>query len=134
MWQALLPRSESARFQQRASAAATPQAKARFEMYSKASCGDDGLPHPIVDGRWSHAGDFVLPGIMFLYINGRIGWAGRESQSHPCKNAAMNEIQIDTSIALKSLMASATWPVAAFGEFTSGQLVESDNKVTVSPR
>ena len=131
----LTPCSESARFQQRASAAATPQAKARFEMYSKASCGDDGLPHLIVDGRWSHAGDFVLPGIMFLYINGCIGWAGREYlKATRGKNAAMSEIQIDTSIALKSLLASATWPLAAFGEFTSGKLVESDTKVTVSPR
>ena len=30
----LTPCAESARFQQRASAASTPQAKARFEMYS----------------------------------------------------------------------------------------------------
>ena len=131
----LTPCSESARFQQRASAASTPQAKARFEMYSKASCGEDGLPHLIVDGRWSHAGDFVLPGLMFLYINGCIGWAGREYlKATRGKNAAMNEIQIDTSIALKSVLASAAWPLAAFGEFTSGKLVESDSKVTVSPR
>ena len=40
-------------------------AKARFEMYSQASCGEDGLPHLIVDGRGSHAGDFVIL-IMFL--------------------------------------------------------------------
>ena len=33
-------------------------------MYSQASCGEDGLPRLIVDG-WSHAGDFVYPGIMF---------------------------------------------------------------------
>ena len=39
----LTPCSESARFQQRASAATTPQAKARFEMYSQAVCGEDGL-------------------------------------------------------------------------------------------
>ena len=129
----LTPCSESARFQQRASAAATPQAKARFEMYSKASCGDDGLPHLIVDGRWSHAGDFVIPGIMFLYINGCIGWAGREYlKATRGKNAAMNEIQIDTTIALKSLAASSRWPIAAFKEFTSGELLEKD--VTVSPR
>ena len=56
----LTPCSESARFQQRAAAADTPQAKARFEMYSQASCGEDGLPHLIVDGRWSHAGDCLL--------------------------------------------------------------------------
>ena len=73
----LTPCAESARFQSRAAAASTPQAKARFEMYSQASCGADGLPHLIVDGRLSHAGDFIIPGIAFLYIAGCIGWAGR---------------------------------------------------------
>ncbi|BEV35886.1 Photosystem I reaction center subunit III [Synechococcus sp. M16CYN] len=131
----LTPCSESARFQQRAAAAATSQAKARFEMYSQASCGEDGLPHLIVDGRWSHAGDFVYPGIMFLYIAGCIGWAGREYlKATRGKNAATNEIQIDLGIAFRSLMAAALWPLAAFGEFTSGNLLEDDNKVTVSPR
>ena len=132
----LTPCAESARFQQRASAAATPQAKARFEMYSEAVCGEDGLPHLIVDGRWSHAGDFVFPGLMFLYINGCIGWAGREylKGTRGTKEQYTKEIQIDLSLALKSLLASAAWPVAAFGEFTSGKLLESDDKVTISPR
>ena len=72
---------------------------------------------------------------MFLYIAGCIGWAGREYlKATRGKNAAMNEIQIDTAIAFKSVLASATWPIAAFGEFTSGKLLESDDKVTVSPR
>ena len=73
----LTPCAESARFQQRAAAATTDQAKARFAMYSQASCGADGLPHLIVDGRLSHAGDFIIPGVAFLYIAGCIGWAGR---------------------------------------------------------
>ena len=125
----LTPCSESARFQQRAAAANTPQAKARFEMYSQASCGDDGLPHLIVDGRWSHAGDFVLPGIMFLYVAGCIGWAGREYlKATRGKNAAMNEIQIDTSIALKSVLASATWPLAAFGNSPAASLLKATTK------
>jgi photosystem I subunit 3 len=90
----------------------------------------------IVDGRWSHAGDFVFPGLMFLYINGCIGWAGREylKGTRGTKEQYMKEIQIDVSLALKSLLASATWPIAAFGEFTSGKLLESDDKVTISPR
>ena len=57
----LTPCAENARFQQRAGTATTTQAKRRFEMYSKALCGADGLPHLIVDGRWSHAGDFMIP-------------------------------------------------------------------------
>ena len=72
------------------------------------SCGEDGLPHLIVDGRWSHAGDFVYPGIMFLYVAGCIGWAGREYlKATRGKNAAQYEIFIDRSIAIKSLLAAA---------------------------
>ena len=132
----LTPCSESARFQQRASAASTPQAKARFDMYSEAVCGEDGLPHLIVDGRWDHAGDFVYPGLMFLYITGCIGWSGREylKATRGTKEQYMKEIQIDFQLALKSLIASATWPLAAVREFTSGKLLEDDSKITVSPR
>ena len=132
----LTPCAENARFQQRASAASTPQAKARFEMYGQALCGTDGLPHLITDGRWSHAGDFVIPGIAFLYIAGCIGWAGRTYliAVRSRKDAAMHEIQIDVPLALKATLASATWPLAALKEFSSGQLLESDSKITVSPR
>ena len=89
-----------------------------------------------MDGRLSHAGDFIIPGIAFLYIAGCIGWAGRNYliAIRGQKDAAMKEIQIDLSLALKSTLAAATWPIAAFGEFTSGKLLESDDKVTVSPR
>jgi photosystem I subunit 3 len=31
-------------------------------------------------------------------------------------------------------LAAASWPLAAFGAFTSGKLLESDDKITVSPR
>ena len=42
--------------------------KIRFDKYGKQGllCGADGLPHLIADGRPSHAGEFVLPGILFL--------------------------------------------------------------------
>ena len=40
--------SENARFQERASGASTPKDVARFNRYSKASCGDDGLPHLVI--------------------------------------------------------------------------------------
>jgi len=132
----LTPCAESARFLQRAGTAKTEQAKHRFEMYSQALCGADGLPHLIVDGRWSHAGEFMIPGIAFLYIAGCIGWAGRGylQAVRGRKDATMNEIQIDLPLALKSTLAAATWPLAAFGEFSSGKLTEADSKITVSPR
>jgi photosystem I subunit 3 len=105
-------------------------------MYSQAVCGADGLPHLIVDGRWNHAGDFMIPGIAFLYIAGCIGWAGRTYliAIRNDKDATMKEIQIDLPLALKSTIAAATWPLAALNELKSGKLLEDDNKVTVSPR
>jgi photosystem I subunit 3 len=132
----LTPCSESARFQQRAAAAKTEQAKARFAMYSQAVCGTDGLPHLIVDGRWSHAGEFIIPAIAFLYITGTIGWAGRTYLQAVAtrKDATMHEIQIDVPLAFKSTLAAASWPLAAFGELTSGKLTQADSKITVSPR
>jgi photosystem I subunit 3 len=96
----------------------------------------DGLPHLIVDGRLSHAGDFIIPGIAFLYIAGCIGWAGRNYliAIRGDKDATMKEIQIDLPLAFKSTLAAATWPIAAFGALTSGKLTEADDKITVSPR
>jgi photosystem I subunit 3 len=89
-----------------------------------------------VDGRWSHAGDFIIPGIAFLYIAGCIGWAGRTYliAIRGAKDATMKEIQIDLPLAFKSTLAAASWPLAALREYTSGKLVEADSKVTVSPR
>jgi photosystem I subunit III len=132
----LTPCAESPRFQQRAAAAKTDQAKARFQMYSQALCGTDGLPHLIVDGRWSHAGDFLIPSIAFLYIAGCIGWAGRTylMAIRGSKDATMKEIQIDLPLAFKSTLAAASWPLAAFGELTGKKLTEADDKITVSPR
>ena len=131
----LTPCSENVRFQSRAKTAKTASAQARFERYGQALCGSDGLPHLVVDGRWSHAGDFMLPGIDFLYITGCIGWAGRSYiQAVKGKDANMKEIQIDLPIALKCTLDAAKWPLAAFAELTSNKLTEDDSKVTVSPR
>lgn len=132
----LTPCSQNARFQQRAAAAKTDQAKARFEVYGQALCGTDGLPHLIVDGRWSHAGDFLIPGLLFLYIAGTIGWAGRGYliAVRGGKDATMKEIQIDLPLAFKTTLAAAVWPLAAFSDFASGKMIEADSKVTVSPR
>ena len=46
------------------------QTEIRFAKYSKQGllCGSDGLPHLVADGRPSHAGEFVLPVILFIYI------------------------------------------------------------------
>ncbi|TVU12226.1 hypothetical protein EJB05_45859, partial [Eragrostis curvula] len=46
--------------------------KRRFDNYGKFGllCGADGLPHLIVSGDQRHWGEFITPGLLFLYITG----------------------------------------------------------------
>lgn len=108
----------------------------RAERYAQALCGPEGYPHLIVDGRWSHAGDFIIPGLLFLYITGCIGWAGRSYliAIRGEKNAEMKEILLDVPLAVKSMIGSGAWPLLAFGEFTSGKLIVKDSEIPISPR
>ncbi|MBF2090504.1 MAG: Photosystem I reaction center subunit III [Synechococcales cyanobacterium K44_A2020_017] len=134
----LTPCGESAAFQERAAAATTPQAKARFANYADSSllCGTDGLPHLVADGRWSHASEFMIPGLMFLYIAGWIGWVGRSYliAVRGEKNAEEKEIVIDVPLATKVMLTGFAWPLAALKEFSSGELVAKDAEISVSPR
>ena len=137
----LTPCGESAAYQQRAktfvNTTADPNSgKNRAQAYSQAICGPEGLPRLIVDGRLDHAGDFLIPGILFLYIAGWIGWAGRSYliAIRGTKNAEMQEIQINVPLAIGKMLGAAMWPLAAFGEFTSGKLVAKDSEIPVSPR
>ncbi len=140
---ALTTCSENARFQQRASEASTPKDIKRFTRYGKALCGDDGLPHLIIAppiepwGAWfnrGHEGDLLIPGVMFIYITGIIGWSGREyvRSVRGQKNAAESEIIIDTSLAWKCLKRGAAWPLHANREGKNGQLRERDNNVSLN--
>ena len=112
--------------------------KARFQKYSNSGilCGQDGLPHLIADGRWNHAGEFMLPGVLFIYIAGWIGWVGRgylqavASSNKPTEK----EIVIDVPLALKFSLSGFTWPLAAIQELTSGKLLASNDDITISPR
>ncbi len=110
----------------------------RFNNYSKAGllCGTDGLPHLITDGRWNRAGDFVFPGLLFIYITGWIGWVGRGYLQEISKTnkPTEKEIILDVPLALKFSASGFTWPLAAWQEFTSGNLIENEENITVSPR
>ncbi len=134
----LTPCGESSAFQARAAAASTPQAKKRFEFYSQSNllCGNDGLPHLVVDGRLSHAGEFLIPSVLFLYIAGWIGWVSRAYliAIRDDKKTEEKEIIIDVPLALKMMLSGFVWPLSAFKEFVSGELIESDANITVSPR
>jgi len=112
--------------------------KARFDKYSRSDllCGTDGLPHLVADGRWSHAAEFILPGFGFIYISGWIGWVGRKylRAVSTTKNPAESEIIINVPLALKIMTTGYIWPVSAWQELISGDLVALDENVTVSPR
>ena len=112
--------------------------KARFDKYSRSDllCGTDGLPHLIADGRWTHAAEFILPGFGFIYISGWIGWVGRKyvRAVSTSSNPAESEIIINVPLALKIMTTGYIWPVSAWQELISGDLVALDENVTVSPR
>jgi photosystem I subunit 3 len=112
--------------------------QARFDKYSRSDllCGTDGLPHLVADGRWSHAAEFIIPGFGFIYISGWIGWVGRKylRAVSTTKNPSENEIIINVPLALKIMATGYIWPISAWQELISGELVAPDSEVTVSPR
>ena len=112
--------------------------KARFERYGNSGllCGKEGLPRIIASGQWDHANEFVIPGILFLYITGWIGWVGRKYLrfASTTENAFENEIIINVPVAISVMNSGFLWPVEAWTEFTSGDLLAADEDVTVSPR
>ena len=140
----LVPCSESPEFLQRAETARattdTRDAQDRFRRYAKngALCGPEGLPRLIVDGRLDHLGDFTIPGIVFLYIAGFIGWSARSYlqavKNMPGAAPESKEVIIDVPVALKCVSAGLLWPVGAVKEFLSGELYAKDDEITVSPR
>ena len=112
--------------------------KARFEKYSRSNllCGTDGLPHLIADGRWDHAAEFIFPGFGFLYIAGWIGWVGRKyvRAVSTTKNPTENEIIINVPLALKIMTTGYIWPISAWQELISNELIAPKDEVSVSPR
>ena len=79
--------------------------KARFERYGESGllCGKEGLPRIIATGQFDRANEFVIPGILFLYITGWIGWVGRKYLRYAStqKNAFENEIIINVPVAIQ---------------------------------
>ena len=135
--------SENTKFMERANSASTPKDIARFERYGKALCGDDGLPHLIMGPpgepfgallNRGHEGDLLIPGVLFIYIAGIIGWSGREYliESKKTKNPADLEIIIDFDLAKKCLVKGAQWPLLANKEGRNGDLRETDKNITLN--
>ena len=112
--------------------------EARFDKYSRSSllCGTDGLPHLVADGDWTHSAEFILPGFGFIYISGWIGWVGRKylRAVSTNKNPSESEIIINVPLALKIMTTGYIWPISAWQELVSNELVAPKNEITVSPR
>ena len=94
------------------------------------------LPHLVADGDWAHAPEFIIPGMMFLYTAGWIGWSGRKylQTVATSKNPTEKEIIIDVPVALKIMISGYLWPATAWAEFVSGNFVAEPEDITVSPR
>ncbi|XP_021775586.1 photosystem I reaction center subunit III, chloroplastic [Chenopodium quinoa] len=104
--------------------------KRRFDNYGKYGllCGSDGLPHLIVSGDQRHWGEFITPGILFLYIAGWIGWVGRSYliAIRDEKKPTQKEIIIDVPLASRLLFRGFSWPVAAYRELLNGDLIDNN--------
>lgn len=139
---ALVPCSQSQAFQQRAKQAkdtvGDPRSgESRFERYSdKFLCGPEGLPHLVPDGSLTHADEFIIPSLLFLYIAGWIGWVGRAYLISIKKdsNPEMREVMIDVPRALPLMLSGFLWPLAAVKELLSGELTAKEEEIPVSPR
>ena len=112
--------------------------KSRFERYGNENilCGKEGLPRIIASGQWDHANEFVIPGILFIYITGWIGWVGRKylRYASTTENSFENEIIINVPIAFSIMNSGFLWPVEAWKELLNEDLLAPSDDVTVSPR
>ena len=135
--------SENPKFMERANSATAQKDITRFKRYGKALCGDDGLPHLIIGPplepfgallNRGHEGDLLIPGVLFIYIAGIIGWSGREYliESKKTKDPSDLEIIIDLKLARKCLVKGAQWPLLANRQGRNGDLREKDKNITVN--
>lgn len=112
--------------------------KGRFSQYESGNllCGKDGLPRIIANGQWDHANEFIIPGILFLYITGWIGWSGRQyiRYANSTENAFENEIIINVPIAISFMASGVSWPFNALKELVNGDFLALDEEITISPR
>ena len=88
----------------------------------------------LANGKWDSVWELTIPALMFIYIAGCIGWAGRTYliKVRDRKDAAMAEIILDIRLAIRCILTSAIWPLEAHFEARSGELLEPN--VTISPR
>merc|ERR1712066_834868 len=98
--------------------------KRREEAYGDRFCGiKDGLPRAIATGEIVR-GNVVVPGMMFLYTAGWIGWAGRSYLIRT--QDEMKGLNIDVPLALTCMASGFSWPVAAWQAIVNGEMTKKD--------
>jgi photosystem I subunit 3 len=102
-------------------------AERRAEAYGTRWCGKkDGRPRVLTTFE-SFRGGVLVPAIMFLYIAGQIGWAGRSYLLRT--QDAQKEINIDVPLALNCMVSAFAFPVLAWQEIVNGEMVVSDRDI-----
>ncbi|MEH2184104.1 Photosystem I reaction center subunit III [Nostoc sp.] len=132
----LVPCAESSTFVERVQNAADSYYTTKpLKAYSRLLCGEDGLPHLVLD-RFSLALDVLIPIVIFLYIAGWIGWTGRSYLRAIQKLGSQEEkeIFIDVPLFVKCMILAFLWPASAVQEFLSGDLVNKDEEIPISIR
>jgi len=100
------------------------QVKRREQAYGDRYCGKrDGLPRTVATGEIVR-GNVVIPGLMFLYTAGWIGWAGRSYLIRT--QDEMKELNIDVPLALTCMASGFAWPVAAWQSIVNGEMAVKD--------
>lgn len=97
--------------------------KFRENAYGERYCGiRDGRPRTIATGELTR-GNVVIPGLMFLYTAGWIGWAGRSYLIRT--QDEMKELNLDVPLAVTCMASGFSWPVAAWQEIVNGEMVRN---------
>jgi len=102
--------------------------KQREAAYGDRFCGKkDGWPRTIATGEFDVRGSVIWPSVIFLYIGGWIGWAGRE---YLCRTGnPERELNIDVPLALTCMASGFAWPVSAWQDIVNGDFVVPDNQI-----
>ncbi|MHC5936563.1 Photosystem I reaction center subunit III [Nostoc sp.] len=132
----LVPCAESSAFVERVQNASDSYYTTKpLKAYSQLLCGEDGLPHLVLD-RLSLALDVLIPIVIFLYIAGWIGWTGRSYLRAIQKlgSPEEKELFIDLPLFVKCMILAFVWPASAVQEFLSGDLVAKDEEIPISIR
>eukprot|EP00929_Paragymnodinium_shiwhaense_P091228 TRINITY_DN5124_c0_g1_i4.p2 TRINITY_DN5124_c0_g1~~TRINITY_DN5124_c0_g1_i4.p2 ORF type:complete len:269 (-),score=59.20 TRINITY_DN5124_c0_g1_i4:159-965(-) len=98
--------------------------KRREVAYGDRYCGKlDGLPRVMVQPGVK-SGGVVVPSLIFLYIAGWIGWAGRSYLLRT--RDPQKEIILDVPLALTCMASGFAWPVLAWQDIVNGEMVVPD--------